>query len=129
MNKNTKQGLALGVAFAALVSVMPTKAEAQDRCIPEFSVDRIEVEDRNTLRFEMRNGDVYLNKLSGSLSGSYNFDPLVFDRTHRSAQYCRMDRVGILDRIARPTYPFQNHSLMFTASLGEFVKVEETDNV
>jgi len=29
MNKDLKQGLGLGVAFAALVSVMPTKAEEQ----------------------------------------------------------------------------------------------------
>ena len=30
MNKDMKQGLAIGVAFASLVALMPTKAEAQD---------------------------------------------------------------------------------------------------
>ena len=30
MNKDTKQGLVIGVAFASLVALMPTKAQSQD---------------------------------------------------------------------------------------------------
>ena len=127
MNKDLKTGLALGVAFSALVSVMPTKADdtiPQDgqRCIPELSVDQIRRDGNDALLFEMRNGDVYRNELrSGRLYGMKG-DPLIIDRTHRSAQYCNLDRVGVYNPVLRPHY---NSS--FSASLGKFFKVEEVE--
>ena len=127
MDKDLKQGLALGVAFAALVSVMPSKAhhgggddhdhEKGERCIPSLAVRNVDVQDRNTLRFEMISGDVYINRLSGSLSNSFGMDPLVFDHHYDSAQYCKFDSVGLKDRFPR------NDSMIFTASLGRFEKV------
>ena len=128
MNRDMKEGLGIGLVFAALIGVMSTETQAEERCIPEASVDRIEVVDRRTLRFEMRNGDVYLNKLNGSLNGSFNFDPLVFDRTHRSAQYCRLDGVGVADRISRPGIPGRFGSLPLSASLGNFELVESDED-
>ena len=122
MTKDLKQGLAFGVAFAALVSVMPTKAEpVMQRCIPELSVDQIRRDGTDALLFEMRDGDVYRNELRGRLFG-FSSDPLIFDRTHRSYQYCDFDRVGIYNRVTTPHF-----SSAFSASLGKFVKVEEAE--
>ncbi len=122
MNKDIKHGLAIGVAFASLVSVMPTKAEPiQQRCISELSVDNIRQDGSDVLLFTMRNGDVYRNELRGRLFGLSN-NPLIFDRTHRSFQYCDFDRVGIYDTVTRPHF-----SSSFSASLGKFIKVEEVE--
>ena len=129
MNKDMKQGLAIGVVFAAAVAaVTPIGSEAGERCLPEAAVDRIDIEDRQTLRFEMRNGDVYRNKLQGSLMGS-KFDTLTIERNHRSAQYCRMDRVGTIDPVTRPGYPLPNQwgALPLSASLGDFELVTEVE--
>ena len=126
MTKDLKQGLALGVAFAALVSVMPTKAEPiEERCIPELSVDQIRRDGNDALLFEMRNGDVYRNELRGGRLYGLKGDPLIFDRTHRSSQYCNLDRVGVYNPPVRPHFPHFSGS--FSASLGKFVKVVEAE--
>jgi hypothetical protein len=121
MNKDLKQGLAIGVAFAALVSLMPTKAEAteSERCISSFHVDRIERKDNRTLIFHMRNGQMWTNELFSPLFGFDN-DPLIFERGRPSTtQYCYMDRVGVLQR------PYSVHmGNPFTSSLGYFVSID-----
>jgi len=124
MNKDMKQGLAIGVVFAALVSAMPTKAEEEigERCIPELFVDRIVRDGNDALLFEMRNGDVYRNELRAGRLYGLKGDPLVFDRTHRSSQYCNLDRVGVFNRMTMP-----HIATSLSASLGYFVKVEETE--
>jgi hypothetical protein len=67
MTKDLKQGLALGVAFASLVALMPTKAQAQDITDDElcekavaYSVKYIPEEDGLTLhqaRWKILEGD------------------------------------------------------------------------
>ncbi len=126
MNKDMKHGLAIGVVFAALVSAMPTKADEEigERCIPELSVDRIVRDGNDALLFEMRNGDVYRNELRAGRLYGMKGDPLIFDRTHRSSQYCNLDRVGIYNPpVTRPNAI----STSFSGSLGRFVKVEEAE--
>ena len=101
--------------LALIVLVMSSVAVAQDRCLPSRSVDRVDIKDKNTLLFTMRNGTQYENKLIGSLFG-FKGDPLVFEQRPSTGRYCRMDRVGILGG------PFTSNP--FTASLGFFVEVE-----
>ena len=128
MNKDLKQGLAIGIVFAAAVAAMsPIGAEASERCLSSASVERIDIEDRQTLRFEMRNGDVYLNKLNGSLMGS-TFDTLTIERRPSTTQYCRMDRVGTIDPITRPNFPLPGRfgNIPYSASLGDFELVERS---
>ena len=106
-------GLKYFLAF--IIAILSSVAVAQDRCLPSRSIDRVDMKDKNTLLFTMRNGTQYENKLTGSLFG-FSGDPLVFEQRPSTGQYCRMDRVGLLAR------PFMGNP--FTASLGYFVEVE-----
>lgn len=106
-------GLKYFLAF--IITILSSAAVAQDRCLPSQSIDRVDMKDKNTLLFTMRNGTQYENKLTGSLFG-FSGDPLVFEQRPSTGQYCRMDRVGLLAR------PFMGNP--FTASLGYFVEVE-----
>ena len=118
MDKDLKQGLVMGVAFATLVALIPSKADASqtERCISSFKVDRIERQDDDTLIFHMRNGRIWENRLFAPLVGFPN-DPLIFERGRPSnTQYCYMDRVGV--------YNPQWSSLPFTSSLGYFVSID-----
>ena len=101
--------------LAFIIATMSSVAAAQDRCLPSRSVDRVDVKDKNTLLFTMRNGTQYENKLTGSLFG-FSGDPLIFEQRPATGQYCRMDRVGLLMR------PFTGNP--FTASLGYFIEVD-----
>ena len=101
--------------LAFIIMVLSLAVVAQDRCLPSRSIDRVDVKDKNSLLFTMRNGTQYENKLTGSLFG-FSRDPLVFEQRPSTGQHCRMDRVGILAR------PFMGNR--FTASLGYFVEVE-----
>ena len=106
-------GLKYFLAF--IIAILSSVAVAQDRCLPSRSIDRVDMKDKNTLLFTMRNGTQYENKLTGSLFG-FTSDPLVFEQRPSTGQYCRMDRVGLLVR------PLMGSP--FTASLGYFVEVE-----
>ena len=106
-------GLKYFLAF--IIAILSSVAVAQDRCLPSRSIDRVDMKDKNTLLFTMRNGTQYENKLTGSLFG-FSGDPLVFEQRPSTGQYCRMDRVGLLAR------PIMGNP--FTASLGYFVEVE-----
>ena len=101
--------------LAFIITVLSSAVFAQDRCLPSRSIDRVDVKDKNTLLFTMRNGTQYENKLTGSLFG-FSRDPLVFEQRPYTGQQCRMDRVGLLAR------PFMGNR--FTASLGYFVEVD-----
>lgn len=101
--------------LAFIIAILSSVAVAQDRCLPSRSIDRVDMKDKNTLLFTMRNGTQYENKLTGSLFG-FSSDPLVFEQRPSTGQYCRMDRVGLLVR------PFMGN--LFTASLVYFVEVE-----
>ena len=101
--------------LAFIITVLSSAVLAQDRCLPSRSIDRVDVTDKNTLLFTMRDGTQYENKLTGSLFGFIR-DPLVFEQRPFTGQHCRMDRVGLLAR------PFMGNR--FTASLGYFVEVE-----
>ena len=102
-------------SLAFIITVLSSVAVAQDRCLPSRSIDLVDVKDKKTLLFTMRNGTQYENKLTGSLFG-FSRDPLVFEQRPSTVQHCRMDRVGLLVR------PFMGNP--FTASLGYFVEVE-----
>ena len=106
-------GLKYFLAF--IIAILSSVAVAQDRCLPSRSIDRVDMKDKNTLLFTMRNGTQYENKLTGSLFG-FSSDSLVFEQRPSTGQYCRMDRVGLLVR------PLMGSP--FTASLGYFVEVE-----
>ena len=106
--------------LAFITAVLSSVAVAQDRCLPSRSIDRVNVKDKNTLLFTMRNGTQYENNLTGSLFGSSR-DPLVFEQRPSTSQHCRMDRVGLLAR------PFMGNR--FTAFLGYFVEVEGFGNM
>ena len=108
-------GSGLKYFLAFIIAISSSVAVAQDRCLPSRSIDRVDMKDKNTLLFTMRNGTQYENKLTGSLFG-FSGDPLVFEQRPSTGQYCRMDRVGLLVR------PFMGNP--FTASLGYFVEVE-----
>ena len=108
-------GFGLKCFLAFVITTLSSVAVAQDRCLPSRSIDRVDMKDKNTLLFTMRNGTQYENKLTGSLFG-FSGDPLVFEQRPSTGQYCRMDRVGLLAR------PFMGNP--FTASLGYFVEVE-----
>ena len=101
--------------LAFIITILSSVALAQDRCLHSRSIDRVDMKDKNTLLFTMRNGTQYENKLTGSLFG-FGSDPLVFEQRPSTGQYCRMDRVGLLVR------PFMGNP--FTASLGYFVEVQ-----
>ena len=108
-------GFGLKCFLAFIITTLSSVAVAQDRCLPSRSIDRVDMKDKNTLLFTMRNGTQYENKLTGSLFG-FSGDPLVFEQRPSTGQYCRMDRVGLLVR------PFMGN--LFTASLVYFVEVE-----
>ena len=108
-------GLKCFLAFIITTLSSVAVAVAQDRCLPSRSIDRVDMKDKNTLLFTMRNGTQYENKLTGSLFG-FSSDSLVFEQRPSTGQYCRMDRVGLLVR------PLMGSP--FTASLGYFVEVE-----
>ena len=118
MSKDLQEGLGLGIIFALMVAVWSTDAVAHgERCIPSTTVDRVDIIDRQTLEFHMRNGQVYRNTLFGTLVGSTS-DPLIFERGRPSVtQYCRMDSVGTFGWVASAVNPF-------TSSLGYFEPVE-----
>ena len=101
--------------LAFITAVLSSVAVAQDRCLPSRSIDRVDVKDKNTLLFTMRNGTQYENKLTGSLFG-FSGDPLVFEHRPSTGQYCRMNHVGLS---AKPSM-----GNPFTVSLGCFVEVE-----
>ena len=101
--------------LAFIIAILSSVAVAQDRCLPSRSIDRVDMKDKNTLLFTMRNGTQHENKLTGSLFG-FKRDPFVFEQRPSTGQYCRMDRVGLLVRL------FMGNP--FTASLGYFVEVE-----
>ena len=101
--------------LAFIMAILSSVAVAQDRCIPSRSIDRVDMKDKNTLLFTMRNGTQYENKLTGSLFG-FSGDPLVFEQRPSTGHYCRMDRVGLLVR------PVMGNP--FTASLGYFVELQ-----
>ena len=120
MNKDLKHGLIIGVAFASLVALMPSKADAteSERCISSFNVDRIERKDGRTLIFHMRNGQMWTNELFSPLFGFDN-DPLIFERGRPSTtQYCYMDRVGVVQR------PYSLMGNPYSSSLGYFVSID-----
>ena len=102
-------------SLAFIITVLSSVAVAQDRCLPSRSIDRVDVKDKKTLLFTMRNGTQYENKLNGSLFG-FSRDPLVFELGPSTGQHCRMDRVGLIAR------PFMSNR--FTAFLGYFIEVE-----
>ena len=101
--------------LAFIIAILSSVAVAQDRCLPSRSIDRVDMKDKNTLLFTMRNGMQYENELTGSLFG-FSGDPLVFEQRPSIGQYCRMDRVGLLVR------PITVNP--YNASLGYFVEVE-----
>ena len=68
-------------SLAFIIAVLSLAVVAQDRCLPSRSIDRVDVKDKNTLLFTMRNGTQYENKLTGSLFG-FSRDPLVFEQRH-----------------------------------------------
>ena len=107
-------GFGLKCFLAFIITTLSSVAVAQDRCLPSRSIDRVDMKDKNTLLFTMRNGTQYENKLTGSLFG-FSGDPLIFEQRPSTGQYCRMDRVGLL------VSPMGNP---FTASLGYFVEVD-----
>ena len=117
---NDLEGVAMnGFGFkyflAFIITTMSSVAVAQNRCLPSRSIDRVDMKDKNTLLFTMRNGMQYENELTGSLFG-LSGDPLVFEQRPSIGQYCRMDRVGLLVR------PITVNP--YNASLGYFVEVE-----
>ena len=62
-------GFGLKYFLAFIIAILSSVAVAQDRCLPSRSIDRVDMKDKNTLLFTMRNGTQYENKLTGSLFG------------------------------------------------------------
>ena len=117
---NELEGVAMnGFGFkyflAFIITTLSSVAVGKDRCLPSRSMDRVDMKDKNTLLFTMRNGMQYENELTRSLFG-FSGDLLVFEQRPSIGQYCRMDRVGLLVRPIRVN--------PYNASLGYFVEVE-----
>ena len=117
---NELEGVAMkGFGFkyflAFIITTLSSVAVGKDRCLPSRSMDRVDMKDKNTLLFTMRNGMQHENELTGSLFG-FSGDLLVFEHRSSIGQYCRMDRVGLLVRPIMVT--------PCNASLGYFVEVE-----
>jgi hypothetical protein len=84
-------GLKYFLAF--IITILSSVVVAQDRCLPSRSIDRVDMKDKNTLLFTMRNGTRYENKLTGLLFG-FSGDPLVFEQRPSTGHFVEVEGFG-----------------------------------
>ncbi|MDX1563349.1 MAG: DUF6491 family protein [Gammaproteobacteria bacterium] len=115
---NTKSVLLL----TSLFSIVPlTQALAQDaegvRCVTLSRIDRTDVIDDQHIAFYMRNGDIYLNRLSRSCPGLDDRQP--FSYRTATGRLCSIDTITVLEN-----YGF-GLSRGATCGLNRFVLTDE----
>lgn len=113
---------ALGVLSTLVIMTGPAWSAGADsaaalRCVNLMRIERTQAVDDQTILFYMRNGDIYVNRLSNRASGLSRNRPFMYKTS--TGQLCHHDIITVLEPLG---FGYMEGSW---SSLGKFVPTDE----